>query len=169
MFVFGAAGGALTGKDDIFYVMKAQGLIIPALIVLGANIWTTNDNGLYNGGLSLSNLTGIRKKPLVIAAGILGTLVSMWLYEHFVSWLTFLNAALPPVGAVLITEYFLNREVFLKETEPADEINPGALFGVIAGILAGSFLPWGITSVNAMLAACLADFIYMKAKGKSPA
>ena len=38
MFCFGAVGGAFTGKDDIFYVMIAQGLAIPALIVLGANI-----------------------------------------------------------------------------------------------------------------------------------
>jgi cytosine permease len=47
MFAFGAVGGAFTGKDDIFYVMIAQGLAIPALLVLGANIWTTNDNALY--------------------------------------------------------------------------------------------------------------------------
>ena len=66
MFAFGAVGGAFTGKDDIFYVMMAQGLLFPALVVLGANIWTTNDNALYSGGLSLSNITGIRKRPLVI-------------------------------------------------------------------------------------------------------
>ena len=44
MFSFGAVGGAFTGKDDIFYVMIAQGLAIPAIVVLGANIWTTNNN-----------------------------------------------------------------------------------------------------------------------------
>ncbi len=63
MFCFGAVGGAFTGKEDIFYVMIAQGLTIPALIVLGANIWTTNDNALYTGGLGLSNVTGMRKRP----------------------------------------------------------------------------------------------------------
>ena len=35
---------SFTGKDDIFYVMIAQGLAVPAIIVLGANIWTTNNN-----------------------------------------------------------------------------------------------------------------------------
>lgn len=63
MFAFGAVGGAFTGKDDIFYVMLAQGLMIPALIVLGANIWTTNDNALYTSGLGLSNITKVRKRP----------------------------------------------------------------------------------------------------------
>lgn len=33
MFCFGAIGGAFTGADDIFYVMIAQGLAIPAIIV----------------------------------------------------------------------------------------------------------------------------------------
>lgn len=36
MFCFGAIGGAFTGADDIFYVMIAQGLAIPAIIVLGS-------------------------------------------------------------------------------------------------------------------------------------
>ena len=62
MFCFGAVGGAFTGKDDIFYVMIAQGLAIPALIVLGANIWTTNNNALYTGGLAISNVSGVRMK-----------------------------------------------------------------------------------------------------------
>ena len=73
MFCFGAVGGAFTGKDDIFYVMIAQGLAIPAIIVLGANIWTTNDNALYTGSLGLSNITKVRKRPMVIVSGIIGT------------------------------------------------------------------------------------------------
>ena len=46
MFVFGAVGGSVTGQADIFYIMIAQGLALPAIIVLGLNIWTTADNGL---------------------------------------------------------------------------------------------------------------------------
>ena len=95
MFAFGATGGAFTGKDDIFYVMIAQGLTVPALIALGANIWTTNDNALYTSGLGLSNITKVRKKPMVVIAGIIGTVLSIWLYNNFVGWLNFLNAALP--------------------------------------------------------------------------
>ncbi|MFM5075781.1 cytosine permease, partial [Aeromonas hydrophila] len=46
MFVFGAAGAAVTGQADISEVMLMQGLLIPAILVLGLNIWTTNDNAL---------------------------------------------------------------------------------------------------------------------------
>ena len=89
MFSFGAVGGAFTGKDDIFYVMIAQGLAIPAIVVLGANIWTTNNNALYTTGLGYANITKIPKKPLVLVAGILGTLAALWLYDNFVGCSTF--------------------------------------------------------------------------------
>lgn len=77
MFAFGAVGDAFTGRDDIFYVMIAQGLAIPAILVIGANIWTTNDNALYTSGLGLSNITKIHKRPLVLIAGAIGTVASM--------------------------------------------------------------------------------------------
>ena len=62
MFVFGAVGGSVTGQADIFYIMIAQGLALPAIMVLGLNIWTTADNGLYSCGLGLSQYHRILQK-----------------------------------------------------------------------------------------------------------
>ncbi|MEZ5086208.1 MAG: cytosine permease [Tessaracoccus sp.] len=150
MFAFGAVGGAFTGKDDIFYVMIAQGLAIPALLVLGANIWTTNNNALYTTGLGFSNITKIRKRPLVLIAGVIGTLSALWLYDNFVGWLNFLSTALPPIGAILIVDFLRHRSEYLRELRPTRPVNVGAVVGVIAGGLAGWAIPWGITSINAM-------------------
>ncbi len=155
MFAFGAVGGAFTGKDDIFYVMIAQGLMIPALIVLGANIWTTNDNALYTSGLGLSNITKIRKRPMVLAAGVVGTLTAIWLYNNFVSFLNILNATLPPVGALVILDYFLHKENYAAETVVTRDVNWGAILGVAGGALVGNLVHWGIVSLNAMAAACV--------------
>ena len=162
MFAFGAVGGAFTGKDDIFYVMMAQGLLIPALIVLGANIWTTNDNALYSGGLGLSNITGIRKKPMVIAAGVIGTAFSVWIYNNFILFLVFLNATLPPIGAIIILDYFMHRESYRQGREPKNDINWGAVTGVVAGAFAGRMGNVGISSVNAMAVACICFYVYSK-------
>ena len=162
MFLFGAVGGAFTGKEDIFYVMTAQGLLIPALLVLGANIWTTNDNALYSAGLGLSNITGVRKAPMVVAAGAAGTLASVWLYRNFVSWLSFLNGTLPPIGAIIILDYFLNREKYRGEDQQKVSVNWGAVLGVVAGALVGNFVKWGIASVNAMAVACACYLVYTK-------
>lgn len=154
MFAFGAVGGAFTGKEDIFYVMIAQGLAIPALIVLGANIWTTNDNALYTSGLGLSNITKIRKRPMVLIAGVVGTVAALWLYNNFVGWLNFLNATLPPVGALIALDFFLHREDYAEGVPAKRDFNWGSIAGVIAGALVGNYLTIGIASVNAMIAAC---------------
>lgn len=155
MFAFGAVGGAFTGKDDIFYVMIAQGLAIPALIVLGANIWTTNNNALYTGGLGLTNITGLRQKPMTLVSGIVGTAAAIWLYNNFVGWLNFLNATLPPVGIIVMLDYFLHREDYRAGAAPVLRVHWGSIAGVIAGALVGNFVPVGITSLNAMFAAAL--------------
>lgn len=155
MFAFGAVGGAFTEHDDIFYVMIAQGLTVPALIVLGANIWTTNDNALYTGALGLSNITKVRKRPLVIVAGIIGTVTALWLYNNFISWLNFLNATLPPIGIILVLDYFFNRREYEDDEANVQNVNIGSVIGVVAGALVGNFVHWGIASVNAMVVACV--------------
>lgn len=162
MFAFGAVGGAFTGKDDIFYVMIAQGLAVPALIVLGANIWTTNDNALYTGGLGLSNITGLRKRPMVLVSGFIGTVTAIWLYNNFVGWLNFLNATLPPVGAIVMLNYILHRPDYRSGAAPERAVNWGSIAGVVLGALAGNFLPFGIASVNAMIVAALCHLIAEK-------
>ncbi len=153
MFAFGAVGGAFTGKDDIFYVMIAQGLAIPALIVLGANIWTTNNNALYTGGLGLTNITGLRQKPMVLVSGAVGTVAAIWLYNNFVGWLNFLNATLPPVGAIVMLDYFTHRAAYRAGEEPKHSVHWGSIAGVVLGALVGNFVPAGIASINAMVAA----------------
>jgi cytosine permease len=166
MFAFGAVGGAFTGKDDIFYVMIAQGLAIPALIVLGGNIWTTNDNALYTAGLGLSNITKLRKRPMVLVAGIIGTAAAIWLYNNFVGWLSFLNATLPPVGAIIALDFFLHRKNYTEESKVERRFNFGSIIGVAAGALAGNYIHFGIASINAIVAACIcylaAEFLFQR-------
>lgn len=158
MFCFGAIGGAFTGKEDIFYVMIAQGLAIPALIVLGANIWTTNNNALYTGGLGLANITGKPMKHLTWVAGIIGTALAIWLYYNFVGWLNVLNCALPPIGMIVILDYFKNRSKYDgKHTEAV--VNWFNVLGIIAAAIVANFLQWGIAAVNAMVVSAIFFFI----------
>ena len=162
MFAFGAVGGAFTGKDDIFYVMIAQGLAIPALLVLGANIWTTNDNALYTSGLGLSNITKVRKRPMVLIAGLVGTVTAIWLYNNFIGWLSFLNATLPPIGAIIMLDYFLNKSSYAAGSTSERKVNWAAIAGVVAGALVGNFVKWGIAAINAMVVASVIYYVGTK-------
>ncbi|WP_283131998.1 cytosine permease [Enterovibrio norvegicus] len=159
MFIFGAAGGAATGQADISEVMMMQGLLIPAVIVLGLNIWTTNDNALYASGLGFSNITGLPSKYLSVANGIIGTLCALWLYNNFVGWLTFLSAAIPPIGGIIIADFIKNRERY-KDFANAEfqTVNWAAIAGVAIGIAAGHLLP-GVVPLNAVLGGAISFLI----------
>ena len=167
MFCFGGVAGAFTGKDDIFWVMIEMGMGIWAFIVLGANIWTTNDNALYTGALGLANITGKQKKPMVILAGIIGTVTAMWLYYNFCDWLTILNATLPAVGVILVADYFLNRAKYAADAQVPAGTNWAAIIGVIAGAIVGNLtggniipgFTWGIAAINNMVVSFLCYYI----------
>lgn len=158
MFCFGAVGGAFTGKDDIFYVMIAQGLAIPALIVLGANIWTTNNNALYTGGLAISNVSGVRMKFTTWIAGIVGTALAIWLYWNFVGWLNILNCALPPIGAIVILDFLKNRKKFAADGQTA-AVNWFNIAGIVLGAAVANTLHWGIAALNTMVVAAICFFV----------
>lgn len=165
MFIFGGAGSAVTGQADISDVMMAQGLLMPAILVLGLNIWTTNDNALYASGLGFSNITGLPSKPLSVANGLIGTLCALWLYNNFVGWLTFLSAAIPPIGGIIIADFLINRARYQQfaSTEFKD-VNWAAIAGVGIGIAVGHFVP-GIVPVNAVIGGA-ASFLILDALAK---
>lgn len=159
MFIFGAAGAAVTGKADISEVMMIQGLIIPAIIVLGLNIWTTNNNALYASGLGFSNITGLPSKYASVVAGIIGTFCALWLYNHFVGWLTFLSLAIPPVGGVIITDFLMNKKRYHKfENMKFQAVNWAAITAVVIGVASGHFIP-GIMPINAVLGGAISFMI----------
>ena len=161
MFCFGGVAGAFVGSNDIFWVMIELNLGIFAFLVLGANIWTTNDNALYTGALGLANITGKKKKPMVIFAGVIGTLTAMWLYYNFCNWLTILNATLPAVGVILITDFFVDRKKYAAEETSARPVNWAAVIGVVMGavvgnLTGGNIIPgfsFGIAAINNMVVA----------------
>lgn len=154
MFFFGGVSSVYVGGNDIFEVMLNLGLFYMAVLVLGLNIWTTNDNALYSAGLGLANIFGQKKKPMVLISGAVGTLAAIWLYWNFCGWLNILNCTLPPVGIILVLSYFLNREAY-KTTETTQQVNWFAVIGVVLGAVAANLIHWGIASINGMVIAAV--------------
>lgn len=159
MFFFGAVSSIYVGGNDIFEVMLNLGLFWFAVIVLGFNIWTTNDNALYSSGLGLSNIFGFSKKTMVLVAGIIGTISAVWLYWNFCGWLNVLNCTLPPIGAILIISYFMNRNDYKSDNVKIDTVNWAAVIGVVLGAVVANLLHWGIASINGMVVAVICYLI----------
>ena len=151
MFLFGAVSSIYVGGNDIFEVMLNLNLFYLAVLVLGLNIWTTNDNALYTAGLGLSNIFGLSKKTMVIISGIIGTVAAVWLYWNFCGWLNVLNCTLPPVGIILILHYFTHKG---KEVEEK-AVDWSAVIGVVAGAVVANLVHWGFASINGMAVAAI--------------
>ena len=170
MFLFGAIGAMAFGITDISEVMMLQGLMIPAIIVLGLNIWTTNDSALYASGLGFANIFKLPKKYIVVFNGFLGTIAAMWLYNNFVGFLTLLGSALPSIGAIILTDYFIVRKRQYASIESANfkALNPVAIIAWIAGVLLANFVP-GIPPLNALIGTSVIYAVGMKlAEMKAP-
>lgn len=159
MMIFGAVGGAVTGVADIFDILILQGLAIPAVLTLGLNIWTTNNNALYTAGLGVSNMIKIPNKPLVLLSGAVGTVTAVWLYYNFVGFLNLLSGMIPPVGAVLILHYYLHKADYYVTDYHGSTVNLAGIAGVVAGGFVGVLVTWGIKPVNSLVVAAVVFLI----------
>ncbi|MBO3446300.1 MULTISPECIES: cytosine permease [Clostridia] len=168
MLAFGAIGAMVTGQSDIAEVMFMQGLIIPAIIILGLNIWTTNDNALYGSGLGFSNITKQPKNRMVIINGIVGTLLAMFLYNNFMGWLNLLNSFIPATGAIIIADYFiLNKAKYVDfKIAKFKNLNINAIVAWVAGVIGAYAIP-GITPLNSVLTAIVTYVALSKINTKS--
>ncbi|MEH6561134.1 MAG: cytosine permease [Marinobacter sp.] len=163
MFIFGAVGATATGLSDISEVLAAQGLLGAGIVLLVLNIWTTNDNALYASSLGLRNITGFKRVHLVLAAGVIGTILSEFLYNNFVGWLVFLSVSLPPIGGVIIGDFYLRckTEYPSPDTHKFKEINWAAMVAWALAIGVSVISPKdGVFSIAPLNAIIVAAVIY---------
>ncbi len=155
MFFFGAISYIFVGGNDIFEVMIRLNLFYLAVLVLGLNIWTTNDNALYSAGLGLANIFHQEKKPMVLISGIIGTITAVWLYYNFCNWLNVLNCTLPPVGIILVLGYFMHQRDYQPGAGNTKDVDWFAVVGVVLGAIVANLLNWGVASINGMVVAAV--------------
>lgn len=164
MFLFGAVGAALYQLNDISEVLFRQGLIVFGIIVLGLNIWTTNDNAIYASGLGLSNVFKLPKRYMVLVISIVGTASAIFLYNNFVDWLNVLNAMLPSIGAVIIADYFIHRSHYTDASYRFSELNVGAVAAWFVGVVCALTLP-GIACVNSVVVSIVVYVLWSRFAG----
>ncbi|MBP5742089.1 MAG: cytosine permease [Paludibacteraceae bacterium] len=157
MFIFGAVSSIYVGGNDIFEVMVNLNLFYLAMLSLGLNIWTTNDNTLYSAGLGLANISGLSKKAMVITSGVVGTAAANWLYWNFDYWLGMLSCSLPPIGTVIILSYFFGRK-----GGRVKQVDWWAMACVVIGAVVANIVLWGIPALNGILATAVCFFIGRK-------
>ena len=164
-----SAGAAMTlvhGDANVPAAMIGLGLGVGALLMLILGQWTTNDNNLYSAALALENLFPVKKRLLSAILGIIGTILgASGAINYFAQYLTTLGTYIPPIGGVMIAEYFIIRKYIYKLGKPHERfpygpgteyssVNVLAVLSFLIGGYLGQKIP-GIAAVNAIIFACL--------------
>jgi cytosine permease len=167
---------AVKTQNVIGIVTTTSGAL--GVLILVAATLKINDWNLYSGSLGLANFIDttfghrIHRAVLTLIVGALGTLLSaLGILQHLVGFLVLLGVAFPPVGAIIVVDYFLLRG-HRKELDEARSgaglpqrvplWNPVGLVSWLVASVAGYFLTWGIQSVNSLVIAGVLYFVLSK-------
>ncbi|SDS66642.1 cytosine permease [Halopseudomonas sabulinigri] len=109
MTLVGALGALVYQQADIVDIMVAQGLATLGILMLFLNLWTTQDNTVYNFAVAGCNLLRTRRRKTVTLVGAaIGTLLAvLGMYEWLIPFLILLGTFIPPVGGVIMANYFV--------------------------------------------------------------
>lgn len=135
---------------------------------------------LYAASLGISNFLDavfgikINRAFLTIIIGLLGTLGSiLGILDKFVAFLTILGIAIPPIGGIMVVDYFILRRYRneLIESrkqgqlpEVVEDWNPIAIISLVAAFLIGYFFKGGLNqTLNSLLSGMILYYLLMKA------
>jgi cytosine permease len=146
MVFIGAFGAMVYQHSDIVDVLVAQGFMLSAVLMLFANIWTTQDNTIYNFAAAGCNLFRTDKRRMITIAGAgVGTLLAIFgMYNYLIPFLVLLGTFIPPIGAIIMTNFWI---VYRANPPKLSEVNLpnfnfNGLIAYVIGSLSAYFSPW---------------------------
>lgn len=143
-----------------------------SLLILVFAQWTTNDNNLYSSSLAIcSLLPKLNKKHVVLVVGVVAVaLGASGLINNFVAFLNILGIAVPPVGGIIIADYFIVKKMkyqFGKGVRYGFVSIP-AVISWVAACVVGFALNWGIGCINSMVVAFVLYLVLEACFKKNP-
>jgi cytosine permease len=171
----GAFCAKVYGEPDIVKVMAAQGLLIWGLILFFLNMWTTQDNTIYAFSIAGSNMFRTNKRTLLVLGGATFALVLAWggIYEMLVQYLILLGTFIPPIGGIIMADYWLYRRgQFPSLDEPQPAFNWAGIIAYVAASAIAyvtSQINWGIVPINGIVSALVIYVVLTKVMPASQA
>jgi cytosine permease len=173
-YVIGLSGvllaHAIRSGDIIRIITSSVGWVGVLVIVLGTV--KINDWNLYSSGLGIVNFVGtvlgrhVNRGVVTLVVGVVGSvLAAAGILERFMDFLILLGVAFPPIGGIMVAEYFIVKRWRgdLDSTRgsgapPASAPTwvPATLVIWVAAALIGKYWDWGLPSVNSLVIAFVA-------------
>ena len=143
--IIGAMGGVVSGTHDFTTYMLAQGAVIGGVGVIAMSfaLWTTGDANLYLPAVQTASVFKRPQKVMTVICGILGTILGLGIYAHFVAAIDILASIAPPlIGPLLVGFYLTERDRFKSlEIENVETLNWRAFVAYALGAGSTFFAP----------------------------
>ena len=172
MIVCGAIATIAMNDYDLTNVLLGFGLVIPALILMTTNIFTTNVANLYSTSLNLANsFKAGRNKTLIVVIGIsaLATLLKPYQVDFFYSFLNVLGNIVPPLAGIILADYFIIHRGRYGSLESAAFAKWNAIpwiSWVVSAVLV-YVIPWGLPSLNSLVLGAVLYIVLSLVTGKN--
>lgn len=158
MITTGAIGALVYGQPDIVEVLVLQGLTTLGIVMLFLNLWTTQDNTIYNfSAVGCTALATDKRRLVTIGGAIIGTVLALLRIDlHLIPFLLLLGTFIPPIGGVIMADYVFKHRGSYPPIATADlpAVNLAGISGYVLGCLAAYFTP-GIPPLNGIVVAVI--------------
>ncbi|MBT8163294.1 MULTISPECIES: cytosine permease [Arthrobacter] len=170
-YIVGMTGvllGHAAGTSNVSKIVLGSSGFIGLIIVILATA-KINDWNLYSSSLGVANFVQtvfgkkVQRGVITVAIGILGTALSaIGFLDHFKDFLSLLGVAIPPVGGIIVAEYWFVRRLRkpLDDTRESGAMPaqvaawvPASLVVWAIAFCVGKFVPWGIPTINSLVTA----------------
>lgn len=169
MTLVGAFGALVYQQADIVDILVAQGLATLGILMLFLNLWTTQDNTVYNFAVAGCNLVRTRRRRLVTVVGAaIGTLLAvLGMYEWLIPFLVLLGTFIPPIGGVIMASFFV---AWRQQYPDLDEVTLPAfnITGLVAYAIGSAVAytsPWVAPLVGVVVAALTFTLVHVATQG----
>ena len=164
----GALCWVVYGSEDIVGAMVQQGIVWAGLGLLVLNVWTTQDNTIYAFSVAGANLFRTTNRHLFVLSGATVALGLAWagIYENLTPYLLILGTVIPPVGGIIMADFWLrHRGQFPPlETQQTTFNWAGILaYGIASGVaLVSAQASIGVTPVNGVAISAILYWILIR-------
>lgn len=146
MVLAGAWMAVVYQKADIVEVLVLQGLSTAAVVMLCLNLTTIQGPTIYNVSAAACHLIrSDRHKTMVVLAAVIGIILAVCgMYELLIPFLLLLGAIIPPIGGVIMADFWFKYRGQYPSlaTAKLPNFNWIGLISYAIGSLAAYSSPW---------------------------
>ncbi|MCX4772890.1 cytosine permease [Streptomyces sp. NBC_01285] len=170
-YIVGLTGvllGHLVKSNEVSHIVLSTSGAFGVIVVLMSTA-KINDWNLYGSSLGVVNFfqvvfgKRVHRGAVTIVLGIAGTLLSaVGIMTHFTEFLTILGVAIPPIGGIIVAEYWVVKKMRkpLDDTRESETLPkssptwvPMSIAIWIAAFCVGKFYDGGIPALNSLATA----------------